>query len=175
MNTIKVRKALISDAEKLQTIGRITFSETFSDVNSEENMIKYLDESFALEKLASELNNKDSHFYLAELDGEVIGYLKLNTGEAQTELKEKNALEIERIYVLKEFHGKKIAQELYNQALKKAEEIKAHYIWLGVWEKNFRAVSFYTKNGFVQFDTHIFRLGDDEQTDLMMKKILINE
>ncbi|MCP2025505.1 ribosomal protein S18 acetylase RimI-like enzyme [Flavobacterium sp. HSC-32F16] len=175
MNTLKINKALISDTVKLQTIGRITFSETFSDVNSEENMMKYLDESFALEKLTSELNNKDSHFYLAELDGQVIGYLKLNTAEAQTEMKQNNALEIERIYVLKEFHGKKVAQELYSQALKKAQEVKAEYIWLGVWEKNFRAVSFYTKNGFVQFDTHIFRLGNDEQTDLMMKKVLTNE
>jgi len=172
MNTLKINKAGISDAERLQTIGRITFSETFATGNSDENMIKYLDESFAIEKLSAELQNKDSYFYLAEVDGQVIGYLKLNTGEAQTEIKESNALEIERIYVAKEFHGKKVAQELYNKALQKAEEIKADYIWLGVWEKNFRAVSFYTKNGFVQFDTHIFRLGDDEQTDLMMKKVL---
>lgn len=172
MNTLKINKAVISDAERLQAIGRITFSETFATGNSDENMIKYLDESFAIEKLTAELQNKDSYFYLAELDGQVIGYLKLNVGEAQTEIKENNALEIERIYVLKEFHGKKVAQELYNKALQKAEEIKADYIWLGVWEKNFRAVSFYTKNGFEQFDTHIFRLGDDEQTDLMMKKVL---
>lgn len=172
MNTLKINKAVISDAERLQTIGRITFSETFATVNSDENMIKYLDESFAIEKLTAELQNKDSYFYLAELEGKVIGYLKLNTNEAQTEIKESNALEIERIYVLKEFHGKKVAQELYNKALQKAEETKAHYIWLGVWEKNFRAVSFYTKNGFEQFDTHIFRLGDDEQIDLMMKKVL---
>jgi ribosomal protein S18 acetylase RimI-like enzyme len=172
MNTLKINKAVISDAERLQTIGRITFSETFATGNSDENMIKYLDESFAIEKLTAELQNKYSYFYLAEVDGQVIGYLKLNVGEAQTEIKESNALEIERIYVLKEFHGKKVAQELYNKALQKAEEIKADYIWLGVWEKNFRAVSFYTKNGFVQFDTHIFRLGDDEQTDLMMKKVL---
>lgn len=172
MNTIKINKALIADAERLQTIGRITFSETFATNNSDENMIKYLDESFAIEKLTAELQNKDSHFYLAELEGKVIGYLKLNTGEAQTEMKDKNALEIERIYVLKEFHGKKVAQELYNQALQKAKEIKADYIWLGVWVNNFRAVSFYTKNGFVEFGTHIFKLGDDEQTDLMMKKVL---
>lgn len=175
MNTLKINKAVISDAAQLQTIGRITFSETFSDVNSNENMMKYLDKSFAVEKLISELNNKNSYFYLAESEGKVIGYLKLNTGEAQTEMKANNALEIERIYVLKEFHGKKVAQELYNQALKKAEEVKADYIWLGVWEKNFRAVRFYTKNGFVQFDSHIFRLGDDEQTDLMMKKVLTND
>ncbi|KAF2516939.1 GNAT family N-acetyltransferase [Flavobacterium zhairuonense] len=172
MNTLKITKATLNDIAKLQDIGRKTFSETFAEVNSEENMAKYLEESFAAEKLSAELKNESSYFYLAELDEKIIGYLKLNTGDAQTEKQEKNALEIERIYVAKEFHGKKVAQELYAQALQIAEEINASFIWLGVWEKNFRAVSFYTKNGFTQFDTHIFKLGDDEQTDFMMKKVL---
>ncbi|WPO78371.1 GNAT family N-acetyltransferase [Flavobacterium sp. KACC 22761] len=172
MSTLKITKATLNDIAKLQDIGRITFSETFATVNSEENMAKYLEESFATEKLTSELQNESSYFYLAAIDEKIIGYLKLNTGEAQTEKQDKNALEIERIYVAKDFHGKNIGQELYAQALKTATALNASYMWLGVWEKNFRAVSFYTKNGFEQFDTHIFRLGDDEQTDLMMKKIL---
>lgn len=173
MNTLKITKATTDDVLKLQAIGRQTFSETFANVNSEENMKKYLDESFATAKLTSELNNMSSFFYLAVLDEKVVGYLKLNTADAQTEKEDLNALEVERIYVAKEFHGKNVAQALYAQAEKIAQEIKATYIWLGVWEKNLRAVSFYTKNGFVQFDTHIFRLGNDEQTDLMMKKVLI--
>lgn len=172
MNSLEIKKGTVKDLIALQLIGRQTFSETFAAVNSEENMIKYLEESFADEKLTAELNNPNSHFYLAELDNKVIGYLKLNTGDAQTEKQADNALEIERIYVAKEFHGKKIAQALYAQVLETAKELKATYIWLGVWENNFRAVSFYTKNGFEQFDTHIFRLGDDEQTDLLMKKVL---
>lgn len=172
MNTLKITKATLNDIEKLQNIGRQTFYETFAEVNLEENMAKYLEKSFATEKLASELKNESSYFYLAEIDEKVIGYLKLNTGNAQTENQDKNALEIERIYVAKEFHGKNVGQELYAQALKMAKELNVSYMWLGVWEKNFRAVSFYTKNGFTQFDTHIFKLGDDEQTDLMMKKVL---
>ncbi|MFD2940044.1 GNAT family N-acetyltransferase [Flavobacterium notoginsengisoli] len=172
MNSLEIKKATVKDLNELQIIGRQTFSETFAAVNSEENMIKYLEESFADEKLTVELNNPNSHFYLAVLENKVIGYLKLNTGNAQTEKQDQNALEIERIYVAKEFHGKKVAQALYTQALQTAEQLETSYIWLGVWEKNFRAVSFYTKNGFVQFDTHIFRLGNDEQTDLLMKKVL---
>jgi ribosomal protein S18 acetylase RimI-like enzyme len=172
MSTLEIKKAAVKDLEALQLIGRQTFSETFAEVNSAENMIKYLEESFADEKLTAELNHPDSHFYLAELDNKIIGYLKLNTGGAQTEKQDLNALEIERIYVAKEFHGKKVAQALYAQALQTAAKLKAGYIWLGVWENNLRAVSFYTKNGFIQFDTHIFKLGDDEQTDLLMKKVL---
>ena len=173
MNTLKITKATLNDIEKLQNIGRQTFYETFAEVNLEENMAKYLEKSFATEKLPSELKNESSYFYLAEIDEKIIGYLKLNIGEAQTEKQEKNALEVERIYVAKEFHGKNIGQELYAQALKTAKELNASYMWLGVWEKNFRAVSFYTKNSFTQFGTHIFKLGDDEQTDLMMKKVLV--
>lgn len=173
MNSLEIKKVTLEDLTALQLIGRQTFSETFASVNSEENMIKYLDESFAAEKLTKELNNPNSYFFLAVLDEKTVGYLKLNTADAQTEEEDINALEIERIYVAKEFHGKKVAQALYAQAEKTAEQLKATYMWLGVWEENFRAVSFYTKNGFVQFDTHIFRLGDDEQTDLMMKKVLL--
>jgi ribosomal protein S18 acetylase RimI-like enzyme len=87
-------------------------------------------------------------------------------------LKDKTALEIERIYVLKDFHGKSVGQMLYKKALEIAQMKKVSYVWLGVWEENPRAISFYKKNGFVEFDKHIFKLGDDEQTDIMMKLIL---
>ncbi|MNE41268.1 Protease synthase and sporulation negative regulatory protein PAI 1 [compost metagenome] len=82
-------------------------------------------------------------------------------------------MEIERIYVLRAFHGKKVGQILYEKALQIAEVLGLSFIWLGVWEKNLRAIQFYEKNGFVAFDKHIFKLGDDEQTDIMMKKELI--
>jgi len=115
------------------------------------------------------LTNPNSEFYFALFDNKVIGYLKINFGQAQTELKDKKALEIERIYVLKKFHGKKVGQILYDTAFKIAKQTGANYLWLGVWEKNPRAINFYKKNGFVEFDKHIFKLGDDEQTDIMMK------
>ncbi len=85
------------------------------------------------------------------------------------EIKDKNYLEIERIYVLKEYHGKKVGQLLYENAIKIAKSKNAEYVWLGVWEKNPRAIRFYEKNGFVAFDKHIFKLGNDKQTDIMMK------
>lgn len=169
MENIEIKRINRGHIQQLQHIGRQTFYETFSAVNSEENMAVYLNESFATEKLIAELKNENSLFYFALLDNYVIGYLKLNFGAAQTEMKDANALEIERIYVLKDFHGKRVGQLLYNKAMQIAKEINADYIWLGVWEKNFRAMNFYQKNGFAEFDKHIFRLGDDEQTDIMMK------
>lgn len=174
METIEIRKIALNEIDQLQKIGRQTFHDTFSESNSEENMKKYLDEKFSIEKLTAELSNENSEFYFAILESEVIGYLKINFGETQTELKDDKALEIERIYVSKEFHGKRVGQLLYEKAIEIAKNKKSEYVWLGVWEENHRAVSFYKKNGFVEFDKHIFRLGTDEQTDLMMKLKLTN-
>jgi diamine N-acetyltransferase len=169
MADIEVKRITLNEITQLQKIGRQTFQETFSDPNSEENMQKYLDESFSTEKLSAELNNKDSEFYFATLENNVIGYLKVNFGASQTELKDDKALEIERIYVLKEFHGKKVGQLLYDKAIEIARQKNNDYVWLGVWINNIKAISFYKKNGFVEFDKHIFKLGNDEQIDIMMK------
>ena len=95
--------------------------------------------------------------------------MKINFCDSQTELKDNKALEIERIYVVNAFHGKRVGKLLYDKAITIAKEKGVEYVWLGVWEENMRAIRFYTKNGFVAFDKHIFKLGDDEQTDIMMR------
>lgn len=108
-------------------------------------MREYVEEGFSDEKLKKELMDKSSEFYFAELDDKAIGYLKVNCGQSQTEIKDEQALEIERIYVLKEFHGKKVGQFLYDKAIELAKEKKAEYVWLGVWEQNLRAIRFLKK------------------------------
>ena len=169
MDEIRIRNAGLADIDKLQSIGRQTFFETFSAGNSAENMEQYLRDGFSIEKLLEELTNPMTKFYFAEEDNQVIGYLKVNMGTAQTELQDNNALEIERIYVLKAYHGKQVGQLLYEKAIEIARSMQVHYVWLGVWEENPRAIRFYEKNGFVAFDKHVFTLGEDEQTDIMMK------
>ena len=162
---MKIRKVNIHDIDKLKEIGKLTFAETFSSENSEEDMREYLEEGFSTEKLKTELTDKKAEFYFAELGDKVTGYLKVNFGQSQTEMKSENTLEIERIYVLKEFHGKKVGQTLYNKAIELAKEKSVDYVWLGVWEHNPRAIRFYEKNGFVVFDKHIFKLGTDGSDD----------
>ena len=172
IDKIKIEQINHSHIEALQHIGRQTFSETFTESNSTENMAKYLEEAYSYEKLNAELNDPNSIFYFAMMDQNVTGYLKLNFGASQTELKDNDALEIERIYVLKAFHGKKIGQLLFDKAIEIAKAKHVAYVWLGVWEENKRALQFYTKNGFVEFDQHVFVLGDEAQTDIMMKLAL---
>lgn len=169
MENIKIEKVAIEQIDHLQSIGKKTFSQTFSSTNTEENMAKYLEEGFSVQKLTKEFNNPDSEFYFALADSAIVGYLKINFGKSQTELQDSSSLEIERIYVLNEFHGKKVGQLLYEKAISIAKKQSSNYVWLGVWEENKRALKFYEKNGFKPFDKHIFKLGDDEQTDIMMR------
>ena len=169
MIDINIKVVTGNEVSQLQEISRQTFSETFSSSNTKENMDKYLEEGFSLTKLSEELADPNAEFYFAFDQNNIIGYLKLNFGNAQTELKDGKAMEIERIYVLKEYHGKNVGQVLFEKAMGMASHNHCQYVWLGVWEENPRAINFYQKNGFREFDKHIFKLGDDEQTDIMMK------
>ena len=168
-DSIFIRQAERAELQTLQEIGRATFFEAFAAQNAASDMAKYLDEDFSLKKLAAEFENPESHFFFAEVHHQVVGYLKVNWGAAQTEALLDNALEIERIYVLAKYHGKKIGKALFEKARSVARERKTAAMWLGVWEENTAAIGFYRKQGFVAFGKHPFRLGDDEQTDILMK------
>jgi ribosomal protein S18 acetylase RimI-like enzyme len=169
MLVIQIHKVTTEDLKQLQKISKQTFIETFAAFNSKENMEQYVNESLSLEQLKLELESEFSEFYFAYKDSEVIGYLKINRGEAQTEMKANHSLEIERIYLLEKYQGKKAGKALFEKAVEIAKSHQMHFIWLGVWEKNEKAIQFYLKNGFEVFDKHIFKLGDDFQKDLMMK------
>lgn len=174
MIEIVIHKVTFNEIGKLQEISRQTFYDAFSAENTEEDMNKYLEDGLSAEKLTSELNDIGTEFYFATLGECVIGYLKINFGQSQTELKGSQSLEIERIYVLKEYQGKKVGQLLFDKAIGIALQKNFDYVWLGVWEKNLRAIKFYQRNGFAEFDKHVFKLGNDEQTDIMMKLKLNN-
>lgn len=169
MTEVTIRPIQADELAQLQHIARQTFSETFSESNSAGDLKKYLDNRFTTEKLSGELADKNSLFWFAVFNNQIVGYLKVNFGPAQTEIGAANAMEIERIYVLKAFHGSRVGQQLFVKALEIARQASVDFIWLGVWEHNHRAIGFYRKNGFTEFDKHIFVLGDKRQTDLMMR------
>lgn len=173
MGSFEIRKAYAKDLHNLQQIAKQTFLETYASDNTEEDMQVYLQQGFSLEKLKDELNDPNSEFNLAWVDRKIVGYIKINFGPSQTELKDEQSLEIQRIYVLKVHQGKKIGQSLYQKAVEIAQQKNLDYLWLGVWEENQKAIQFYEKLGFVAFNKHIFTLGDDEQTDIMMRLDII--
>ncbi|MEQ6167430.1 GNAT family N-acetyltransferase [Ekhidna sp. MALMAid0563] len=164
-----IKNVSIDQLGVLQALCVETFTETYASQNTKSDLDKYLETSFNQVKLESELHNQYSEFYIAYADGVPAGYLKINMGDAQTEIRDENGLEIERIYVLNSHQGKKIGQALFKKSRERALFHKADFIWLGVWEKNHKAIGFYEKIGFHTFDKHILVLGDDPQTDLMMK------
>ncbi|MCB9195051.1 MAG: GNAT family N-acetyltransferase [Flavobacteriales bacterium] len=169
MNII-ISKVEEIDLYSLQDISKTTFVEAFSWYNTEENMNSYLENQLSYKNLLSEWENPNSRFYLLQVDNNIVGYLKLNLGEAQQELRNENSLEIERIYVLKSEYGKGLGQALLDYAFQIAKNKKLDLVWLGVWDKNDRARRFYEKNGFIEFGEHDFILGDDIQRDILLKK-----
>ncbi len=169
MSLFVIEKVNESEVEELQSISRQTFYETYCTMNTKENMDKYLNENLSISTLEKELKNPNSEFYIIKDLDKNIGYLKLNMGPAQTDIKDASALEIERIYVIKEYQGKKAGQQLYEKTIQLAKEKMLKYIWLGVWQENSKAIQFYVKNGFEIFDQHVFKLGDEEQTDFLMR------
>ena len=166
------RQCTMKDLSVLQSFSRKTFFETFADVNTTENMTAYLDKAFAPEKLRMELSDTAAAFYFLYWNGSLAGYLKLNEAAAQTDIHDEQSLEIERIYVCKDFQGAGAGRYLMDKAVGIAVQRKKKYIWLGVWEKNEKALHFYRRCGFYQTGTHTFVLGDDMQTDYIMRKDL---
>jgi ribosomal protein S18 acetylase RimI-like enzyme len=169
-----IEKASLEDTQTLRSIAKETFFETFAKSNTEDNMKRYLEENFSIPKIQAQLEDPGSLFFIALDRATTAGYLKLNTGESQTEPKlyRENTLEIERIYVRSAYLGKKAGQQLLEKALEIAKAQKREFIWLAVWENNPRAIRFYEKNGFIAFGQHAFIMGDEAQTDIMMRKEL---
>ncbi len=172
MHEFELSRARLKDLEAIRKIGSETFRETFEATNSKSNLDAYISKSFDTNKLCTELQNPNSHFFLATTGIEVAGYLKVNFAPAQTEINDPNSMEIERIYILKKNYGKGLGQLLFDKSLEIARQAKCAFIWLGVWEKNFRALAFYKKNGFVELGTHVFVMGESRQTDKLMKLTL---
>lgn len=171
--TVNIKKCTFEDLHKLQEIGAETFNETFKDQNSSENMKAYLESAFNIKQLEKELTNPLSQFFFVYFNHEIAGYLKVNTDEAQSESMGAESLEIERIYVKKKFHKHGLGKYMLNKAIEIAMEHHKEKIWLGVWEVNENAIGFYNKMGFAQTGVHSFYMGEDEQRDLIMTKIII--
>jgi ribosomal protein S18 acetylase RimI-like enzyme len=168
----QIKAAVESDLDALQTVARVTFQETFAHLNSAADMAAYNDKFFNSAQLQLELGNPSSRFFIAFTKMQAVGYLKLNFAPAQTELNDPRALEIERIYIRRAYYGSGLGQQLMHIALNMANAEGLHYLWLGVWEKNWRAQAFYHKFGFKAFSDHVFMMGKSRQRDILMRLFL---
>ena len=149
-----------TDLAKLQEISRSTFEHTFSDFNTKEDMREYLFKNLSLDQLTLELESSTSSFYFIYVEEKLAGYMKLNVSDS---------FEIERIYILEKFKGMGAGKAFMNFAFTQAKSLGFNSLWLGVWEHNIKAISFYKSLGFTTYGEHDFILGSDLQRDILMR------
>lgn len=152
----------------LRTIAIQTFLDTYGQFNTPENVKVHIATAFNETQLIGELQNPQVSYYFAYHHQTLIGYLKLNVGHSQTEPMPVTHLEIERIYVINAFKGKGMGRQFIEQAKQQAKTLGKTVVWLGVWEKNPKAIAFYEHMGFVKSGTHTFTVGTEDQTDFVM-------
>lgn len=171
MNT-EIKRVTVDDVTELCEISRETFKDTFGADNTSDNMKDYLDNAYSKDQLISEINTPGTTFWFLLSDEKIVGYLKLNIDQAQSDFVSTDSLEVERIYIRKEYKRHGFGSTLIKYALKMTVESNKNQIWLGVWEHNEAAKKFYKKMGFKQIRDHVFQLGDDKQRDLILLKQL---
>ncbi len=170
MTTVFIRYADSSDARMIADISRTTFFDSFASQNTKENIDKFMSAQFNREALMKEVGAEGNIFLLAFEEEELLGYVRMRESENPVRLGDVDSIEIARIYVTRQSIGKGVGKALMKRCIDIAVEKGKETIWLGVWEHNQRAIEFYTKSGFEKFGEHIFMLGDDPQTDWLMKK-----
>jgi ribosomal protein S18 acetylase RimI-like enzyme len=136
-------------------------------------MADYMEKAFNVETLRAELGDKDSVFLIAEIENELAGYAKITLGVIEDGITAEKPCELNRLYSHQKFLGKGVGARLMDECFRIAKENECDVMWLGVWEFNPRAQAFYRKYGFYEVGRHIFQLGSDAQTDLLMQKDLI--
>lgn len=171
-NELKIRLASNEDVNTLTKMARKSFYDTFHDhpKNAPEDLQSYMDEAFTVEAFSAELADKDSIYFVGEIENEIVGYVKLKRFVREEGISGENPIELCRLYALQEFIGKGIGKTLMLKSLEFAKENGHDIIWLGVWEYNYRAQKFYAKFGFEKCGEHIFQLGNDPQTDWLMER-----
>jgi ribosomal protein S18 acetylase RimI-like enzyme len=167
-----IRRATIADVPLLSDIGRRSFDEAFTPTNDAQSMAEYMDQAFGPAVQAEELADPDNQFFIAEIEGEAAGYAMLRAGSVEPGITGENPIELVRLYALQAWVGRGIGVALMDHCLTIARASDHDIIWLGVWEFNPRAQAFYRKYGFAEVGTHVFHLGPEAQTDLLLQREL---
>lgn len=171
-NAITIRLASEADANTIATISRQTFYDTFAPFNTPENMEKFMTEQFSHDMLMQQVGKPGNIFLLAYAGNDLMGYARLHEENSIPQLENSRAIEIGRIYSIQQAIGKGVGSALMHSCIDIARSLNKQVLWLGVWEKNHRAIEFYSRWGFDKFGEHLFMVGEDEQTDWLMWKMI---
>ncbi len=168
MSSVRVVRAALPDMALVQAIGREVYTETFLPFNTAENMRVYLEEAYNLPQLQREWAEPGAAYYLAWVGEMPAGFLRLRNSDEVIQQLGPNTLELQRLYIYSRFHGQGVANKLMEVYLSEARTRGVEWLWLGVWERNYRAQAFYKKWGFEKFGEHVFQMGDDPQIDWLL-------
>jgi ribosomal protein S18 acetylase RimI-like enzyme len=174
MSSLTIRQASIDDAKALTDLSYTTFWDAFAHhpKNAPDDLAHYMRQAFNQEQITAELDDSKNVFLIAENDGQAAGYAKLIIGNIEPGITAQHPVELQRLYSHQEYIGKGVGQSLIDACFERAKSHDHDVMWLGVWEYNPRAQRFYEKNGFHLVGKHVFQLGEDSQTDLLMQKDL---
>jgi ribosomal protein S18 acetylase RimI-like enzyme len=168
MDHITIRPAGSTDAATLAALAARTFVETFSAGNTPEDVASYVGKSFGETRQAAEIADPDRVTLVADAGGALVGYAQLRPSPPPSGLPPGPSIELQRFYVDRPAHGSGLGQRLMAEVMAAAAGRGAALVWLGVWERNPRAIRFYEKCGFADAGSQTFVLGSDPQTDRVM-------
>ncbi|MEO8149350.1 MAG: GNAT family N-acetyltransferase, partial [Bacteroidia bacterium] len=167
---LTIKQATAADSQLLTDLGSRSFLEAYSDVKAGKDLMDYIPTAFVKSEIEATISNNKVIFLLAYFDDEAVGYVKLRWDRSHPNLNtnEKN-MELERIYVLRNFWKHKMGAALMMEAIQLSKNKNFDYLWLGVWQQNNRAIDFYLKMGFEIFGTKKFYVGEEENDDYVMR------
>lgn len=170
---MRIRRGSPEDAAALAELAARTFTDTYADFNTAEDMRVHLERSFGVDQQTRELDDPGMITVLAESPGGLVGFAQVRRGDAPPCVEGEDAVEVYRFYVDRGAHGTGLAARLMDGAKAAARDLGGRHLWLGVWERNPRAIAFYRKSGFSDAGTTWFQLGSDRQTDRVMVASLL--
>ena len=166
---LRIRRAGPADAASLAELARRTFNETYGNQNEADNLEAYGRDAFTESRWQAMVEDTTSRVLVVESqEGTSVGYAQLRQGFTPETVGGTHPVELGRIYLLKEWQGRGAGAAMMDRCLNEARELGGDRIWLGVWELNSKAISFYERSGFTAVGTQPFPLGGDIQTDLVM-------
>jgi ribosomal protein S18 acetylase RimI-like enzyme len=168
--SIRIRRAEEDDALALSVLAERTFRDAFAESNTAANMRLHCAAKYGEALQLAEIRDPSCETWVAEAEGRLIAYLQLRHDAASPMISGERPTEIQRFYVDASGHGTGLAHELMAHVLARAEAAGSAVLWLGVWERNPRALAFYAKWGFKLVGDHIYKVGEDPQRDLVMRR-----
>jgi diamine N-acetyltransferase len=169
MKEMSIRPAVMDDAVLLSVLAATTFYEAYFEQDEPDNLARYVNESFAVEKVRAEIAEPGSMFFIVFVDGKAVGYARLIENSRLDCVEGGRVIELKRLYILERVRGTGIGRRLMEYCLDEARRRSFDVLWLGVWEKNVRAHEFYAKFGFAEAGTVTFPYGDVEGTNLVLQ------